>query len=200
MALLAVLLAFTSGVIVDLPAPTRSARDIAAYFEDERWLVLLSLVLAIGAAAVFFSFAGRLPRFVEDTEEERTLVAWTGRGVAVVYAAATVPVMILALLAPTDPEPTETLGSLVTVAQVVLFLAIAAFAAVLGTQDTRLPSLLRGTAGIVLLLAISRALAGWAEVHTSLDVVAPLAFLAFLAMVGIWLLTGAHRSGDRTLS
>jgi hypothetical protein len=187
-------LAVLGSIIVTLPDSDRSMRYIASFFEDERLLVLFAELLVAVGAVVFFGFAIRLPRCVAEPQDESYALGLTGRIVGIAALVTTAPFVALAVVSPAGPDLTRSLMSLADLTEVLLSLAIVGFTMVIATSDTDLPGTFRFAAGVVGLMGVSHAFSSWADVTTSLDVAAPVAFVAFVTLMGAWLIFGSETS------
>ncbi len=175
------------GTTLALPGADQSAAKIAAFYSDERMAVLVSQAFAIGAAAVFFAFAGRLPRAIARFDQP-TVLAWMGRSVAIVTLGAAMAVAFLAIAASPDrPDLTLMLASAVEAMGTFQLLTMVGFVGLIAIADVDLSIAFRALAGVVALLTLSATAARWAGETSSLGVVAPLAFVTFIGVLALWL-------------
>lgn len=171
-----VLLLLVSAGMVTVPGADHSVAFVRRFYEVNRTVIVIAQVIGLAAAVAFLPFARGLQR-----------QAWVGRspwvfagGVAVTLAAvlAGVPPLLLCVVARTAGSGTiSSLAAASDLVDVVLFLAITAFAvAVAVAVDT---TGVQALAGVVALLSAVRAvlvLTGGG----ALELVAPVAFLVLV--------------------
>ena len=164
-----VVLLFVSAAMASLPTSADSDAAIIAFYRDHASVVVLQQVVGALALAPFVLFALSL-------EPNRWLRPAVFLFVAVELVTNVVPLVIVVARDTARP-----LTLVEDVADAALFLAVALFVAV---ATLRQPLWLRLTAYLVAALCVIRALAS--PLHADfLDLVAPLAFIAFVLLMSI---------------
>ena len=164
-----VVLLFVSAAMASLPTSADSDAAITAFYRDHASVVVLQQVVGALALAPFVLFALSL-------EPNRWLRPAVFLFVAVELVTNVVPLVIVVARDTARP-----LTLVEDIADAALFLAVALFVAV---ATLRQPLWLRLTAYLVAALCVIRALAS--PLHADfLDLVAPLAFIAFVLLMSI---------------
>jgi len=164
-----VVLLFVSAAMASLPTSADSDAAITAFYRDHASVVVLQQVVGALALAPFVLFALSL-------EPNRWLRPAVFLFVAVELVTNVVPLVIVVARDTARP-----LTLVEDIADAALFLAVALFVAV---ASLRQPLWLRLTAYLVAALCVIRALAS--PLHADfLDLVAPLAFIAFVLLMSI---------------
>ena len=172
-----VVLLFVSAAMASLPTSSASDAAITAFYRDHAGIVALQQVL--GALALV-----PLVLFALSLKPNRWLRPAVFLFVAVELATNIVPLLILA--APGGARP---LTLVEDVADAALFVAVALFAA---AATLRNPLWLRLVAYAVAAVCVVRALAS--PLHADvLDLLAPLAFIAFVLLLSIRAIAGPSR-------
>lgn len=164
-----VVLLFVSAAMASLPTSADSDAAITAFYRDHASVVVLQQVVGALALAPFVLFALSL-------EPNRWLRPAVFLFVAVELVTNVVPLVIVVARDTARP-----LTLVEDIADAALFLAVALFVAVAALKQ---PLWLRLTAYLVAALCVIRALAS--PLHADfLDLVAPLAFIAFVLLMSI---------------
>jgi len=174
---------FLSAAAVSLPEPEAPGQQVIDFYTQHRIAVTVTQLLALCAAPLLVLFALRL-RAVDRRSGTAALP------VAVVGPLPGVAALVLALVA--DPRHTgaaHAINAGAGLADDVLFLVIAAFAATVWAARTAYRPWLRGSAVVVGLLCLTRGVLGFAHLHGVLDAVGPIAFLGLVAALSVrmWL-------------
>lgn len=188
-----VVLLLASQSAVALPETSRSSSAIAAYYEDHHVAITLAQVGRLVASYFFFRFSVALYRGSggrnADPGASARLVSVAGVGVVAASVVTTVPALVLALVLSLPLSlplrATRAVAAAGDLTDVLLFVAIAVFAMAVGTGPN--PRAVRVFGLVVALLAAGRAALGLAHV-SSLDAVAPVAFLAFVLVLSVRLM------------
>ncbi len=164
-----VVLLFVSAAMASLPTSADSDAAISAFYRDHAAVVVLQQVVGALALAPFVLFALSL-------QPNRWLRPAVFLFVAVELVTNVIPLLIVVL-----PGAARPLTLVEDVADAALFLAVALFVAVAALRQ---PLWLRLAAYLVVALCVIRALAS--PLHADfLDLVAPLAFIAFVLLISI---------------
>jgi len=164
-----VVLLFVSAAMASLPTSADSDAAIIAFYRDHASVVVLQQVVGALALAPFVLFALSI-------EPNRWLRPAVFLFVAVELVTNVVPLVIVVARDTARP-----LTLVEDIADAALFLAVALFVAVAALKQ---PLWLRLTAYLVAALCVIRALAS--PLHADfLDLVAPLAFIAFVLLMSI---------------
>jgi hypothetical protein len=177
-----VLLLLQAGM-ADIPAADVPIRRIQAFYADNGGVILAAQIISIVASILFLLFAWNLGRDMDPGSGSATRrLRLTGTAVAIASVATAVPPIWLALASSPSDATARSLTRAADVTDAVLFLAIGLFAFELFRAGAA--RWLRAFALIVAALSLARAVLGIAEV-TTLDVIAPLAFLALVLVLSV---------------
>jgi hypothetical protein len=180
------LLVVVGSAVVSLPSSDAPPSAIAGFYADHRAAVVVTQLLGLAGVAVLLRVLVLLRRRVVP-RGGRAELALTLSGLLVAGASAltALPVLVLALDSGLDADATRSWARFADVTDDILFGTVAVFAAVLAVLLQ--PRWVRLLAGAVALLAAVRAV-GSPLGLSALDVVAPLAFLVLVVVLGIRLL------------
>lgn len=186
LAIIFVILLFLSAGMVTLPSSAQSAAVITTFYAENRTIILITQVIGLIAAPVFIFFAFGLQNSLSSTPASERLdaIGITGIIVAIASIGTAVPVIALSLTTALLPFWVR----MTDLSDAVLFLAIAAFGAAGALRGTGAPAWWRTAAALTGLLALARSIAGFSGINSVLDMIAPLAFIAFMIGTGIYLL------------
>jgi len=189
-----ILLALNAGM-VSVPSGRESMSTIRVFYENNTGLIVTAQLFGLVAASLFTPFAAALQR--QRGESHRTTSPWITRtGVAVTIAAGVTAVPVLWLVAVVDGADTTLVRRLARasdLSDVLLFVAIAAFAASLVHASSGV--WLRISATIVLIVSLTRA-AGLLTGSDVLELVAPLAFVLLVLALSTMSLVRRPVFGD----
>jgi heme/copper-type cytochrome/quinol oxidase subunit 2 len=166
--------------IVTLPASGDSAAHIGNFYAAHSAIIVMAQVLSLLASALLLAFVVTVWR--RTNRDSTVLLA----GILVVLASVVtvVPVLALALLSHNAPATVHPLARAGDYTDAVLFAAIAVFGAAVARIGV--PLWLRFLSAIVAALTIARAVVSPLGIAT-LDVIAPLAFLALIVAITVHL-------------
>jgi len=180
-----VVLLFASAGMVALPATDEARSVIAAFYATNRAVILVAQVVGLLAAPVFVAFVFGFQRSVsiQGSSDLSSPIAASGLLVALVSVATALPVIVLAI----NPDAPSFWIRMTDLSDAVLFLTMSVFCVAAATRGARAPKWLRAGAVLTGLVTLARSAAGVAGV-TSLDAVAPLAFVLFIVAASVFLL------------
>ena len=186
-----VILLVVSAGMVSAPGSGRPGSAIAVFYAANETIILIAQAIGIVAAFVFLYFGRRFVAVVAGAPggrgEARALLT-----VYAVFAASlvtAVPILALAVLAGRglDARTAEILARLADWSDIILFLAIAAFFAVVALAEYA-PEWLKVFAVIGAFLALARGLTGPFSVVALFEIASPVAFVLFIAAASVWML------------
>ena len=176
------------GAMVSVPTSQASAQHIQTFYAAHRSVIVIAQVIGILAIPLFVFFAVALARHRDG--RGRSAGGWIiPAGVLVVIAnlGTVVPPLWLALVSHPSAGLARTLTRAADLTDAALFAAIAVFAVAVALNVQL--SWLRGSCLVVAILTLLRAVASPLGVST-LDAVAPLAFLALVVVLSVRMLRG----------
>jgi len=171
---------FVAAAMASLPTSAKSGAQISAFYRAHATVILVQQVLGVLTLVFFLAFARAL-----GAGRRRWLLVGTLL-VAISQLATTIPPLILVLTNP-SPDVAFALTVVEDLADAALFMSIAVFS-VAATIDQVAWVQLSGL--VVAALSVIRAAASPFGI-TSLDFVAPLAFLALILILSVRLLLAA---------
>ncbi|HEX5502335.1 MAG TPA: hypothetical protein VFW96_06905 [Thermomicrobiales bacterium] len=176
---------FVVGALADLPTAAQTGERIAAFYAAHRQVIVAQQVAGALLLAPFLAFAAALDRRAGARRGERPhRILLAGLLLGVAELATNLPPLVLALLADPSPETAHTLTLIADLADVALFVTIAAFALAAGLAGQ---SWVRLAGLAVAAVTLVRAFASPLGV-TVLDAAAPIAFLVFVLALSVRLL------------
>jgi hypothetical protein len=177
-----VVLLFVGGGMVSVPTADDSAARIVAFHDAHAPIVIVAQIIGMAALVPLLLLVQALSRRAQDPAVARWIVA-AGIAVAVTQLATAIPPLVLAIGAPTaDSAHTWTFAEDLADAALFAALGLLVLAVVVGR-----PPWLRRFGVVVAALAVARA-AGSPLGVRALDVVAPLAFVAFVVALSVAML------------
>jgi hypothetical protein len=170
-----VVLLLVSAAMVSVPAASMSGEKIVKFYSDHASLIVLQQVVGVVALAAFVLFAISLPR-------NRWLIPALAALAITELATNVVPLVIIA--SGSSADAAHNLTRVEDVLDDLFSIAIAAFVAAATLCQ---PVWLRIAAYVVALASVARAIADPLG-FSALDVIAPLAFVAFVLVFSVKLL------------
>lgn len=189
--ILFVVLLFLSAGMVTLPSSAQSSEVIAAFYAENRWVIMIAQALGLIAAPVLIAFALGVQNNMSSVHASDRIEAIGLAGIIVGIASllTAMPVLVLSLTTSGLPFWVR----MTDLSDAILFLAIAVFCASAAVRGDHASTWWRAVAALTGLFALARSITGFVGVSTFLDLTAPLAFLTFILVTGIYLLLGARR-------
>jgi hypothetical protein len=185
-----VVLLLVSAGMASVPGASDSVPTVRHFYDAHRTVVVVAQLIGLLAAAMFAVHAQALARRMRPGEDGH--VRATGRLVAATAALTAVPVLVLTASVAEWPDRVfAALAWASDLADVVLFAAVALFAAAVATASRR--SWTGALAGSVSLLAAARSVL-LACGSSTLEVVAPVAFIVLVTVVSVQNITPTHRT------
>jgi hypothetical protein len=191
-----VLLLLQAGM-ADIPTLDTPIDRIQVFYANHGGIIVVAQIISVAASILFFFFARGLARDVNGgSHAGATKVRWAGAFVAIASVATAIPPLSLAIVSSPSDTTAHSLTRAADITDAVLFAVIGLFA--LALFRAAVPGWVKAFAVVVAALSLARAVLGFAEV-TMLDVIGPLAFLAFVLTVSVaalrgWLSPGSPRS------
>lgn len=181
-----VILLFLSAGMVTLPSSAQSSELIAAFYAENRWIIIIAQLLGLIAAAVFIAFSFGVQNSVSriHASDRIEAISLAGIVVGIVSLVTALPVIALALTTYGLPFWVR----MTDLSDAILFLAIAVFCAAAAARGEDAPAWWRAVATLTSLLALTRSIAGFIGVTSFLDLAAPVVFVMFVLVTGIYLL------------
>ena len=176
-----VVLLLGSAAMVSLPTGAETGEKIASFYKTNGSVIVAQQILGMIALAPFVAFAISL-------NSNRWLKPAIAVFVAFELVTNVVPLVIVATSGP-SAGTAHTLTVAEDLADAALFASAAAFAVVATVDD---PVWIRAVGIVVALACLARAVAGLLEIN-ALDLVAPLALIAFVLLLSIRRLLPAPR-------
>ena len=188
--ILFVVLLFLSAGMVTLPSSAQSPEVTAAFYATNRWIIIVAQGLGLLAAPVFIAFAFGVQNRVSGVQASDRIeaIGWAGILVGMISLLTAVPVIVLSLTTYNLPFWVQMTDQ----SDAILFLAIAAFCASAAVRGKYAPAWWRALATLTGLFALVRSIAGFVGVTAFLDLAAPLAFVTFVLVTGIYLILGTR--------
>jgi quinol-cytochrome oxidoreductase complex cytochrome b subunit len=180
---------FLSAAAISVPEPDASSREIIDFYAQHRGAVVVTQLFALCTVPLLVLFAVRL----RDIDRPSGTALFP---VAAVGGLPPLAALILTMIA--DPQHSNTAHAINIasgIADDLLFLIIAGFAAIVSTRRAAYRPWLRGIAVVAVVICLVRGVLGFAQVHGVSDIAAPLAFLALIAALSIRML---NRSSETT--
>jgi hypothetical protein len=167
-----------SAGMASVPTGDDPVRVVRSFYVDHAGVVIVAQLIGLVAAAAFLMFSRQLASTAPDAD--RPGLWWTGAAVAAAAFLTALPPLWLSFIASGASAPTlHGLARASDATDVLLFTTIAAFAAMVARASS---SWLRPVAALVGLISLARAVL-LATGQSALEAVAPVAFLALVALV-----------------
>jgi hypothetical protein len=191
LAIVFVVLLFLSAGMVTLPSSTQSPEVTADFYAANRWIIIIVQAFGLIAAPVFIAFALGVQNSMSSVHASDRIEAMGLAGILVgmVSLVTAVPVIVLSLTTYNLPFWVR----MTDLSDAILFLAIAVFCASSAVRGDHAPVWWRAVAALAGLFAMVRSIAGFVRATSVLDLAAPLAFITFILVTGIYLLLSARR-------
>ena len=181
-----VILLFLSAGMITLPSSAQSPELIAAFYAENRWIIIIAQLLGLIAAPLFIAFSFGVQNSVSRIPASNRIeaIGLAGIVVGIVSLLTALPVIVLALTTYGLPFWVR----LTDLSDAILFLAIAVFCAAAAIRGEYAPTWWRAVATLTSLFALVRSIAGFMGVTSFLDLATPFAFIVFVLATGIYFL------------
>ena len=173
-----VVVLLVSAGMISLPTAFSAGQSIVDFYSAHRQIIVWQQIVGAMALVPLLAFVASI------RQRGRWLLPASALFVAAELVTNLVPLAI-ALMSP-SAEVARTLTQVEDLADAALFVAIALFALAATTVET---TWVRALAAAVALVSVARAVAGPLGL-TALDVVAPVAFIAFVILLSVRMLSG----------
>jgi hypothetical protein len=178
-----VILLLLQAGMADIPTSDVPVDRIQAFYAANGGVIVAAQIISIAASIFFLLFAWNLGRDLDpESASANRRLRLTGTAVSIASVATAVPPIVLALASSPGDATARNLTRAADVTDAILFVAIGLFALELLRAGTA--RWLRASALVVAVLSLARAVLGIAEM-TTLDVIAPLAFLALVLALSV---------------